>query len=49
VLVWNSDASNTVGAGYIITEKKVPEVQILRKWDEMGEGERISIIKRLAQ
>jgi hypothetical protein len=37
-----------VGAEYIIMEK-VPGVQIFKKCDEMGEHNRISLIKRLTQ
>lgn len=37
-----------MGAEYIIMEK-VPGVQIFKKWDEMGEHNRISLIKRLTQ
>ncbi|KAJ6112899.1 hypothetical protein N7512_008223 [Penicillium capsulatum] len=48
VLAWSSDSTNPVGAEYIVMER-VPGVQIFKKWDEMGEGNRISIIKRLTQ
>lgn len=48
VLAWSSDMSNAVGAEYIIMER-VPGVQIFKKWDEMGESNRVSIIKRLTQ
>ncbi|KAJ5570619.1 uncharacterized protein N7459_010049 [Penicillium hispanicum] len=48
VLTWSADSTNPVGAEYIVMER-VPGVQVFRKWDEMGEGNRISIIKRLTQ
>ncbi|GAB1200325.1 hypothetical protein APSETT444_009695 [Aspergillus pseudonomiae] len=40
--------TNAVGAEYIVMER-VPGVQIFKKWDEMGESNRISLIKRLTQ
>ncbi|KAJ5791178.1 uncharacterized protein N7518_008189 [Penicillium psychrosexuale] len=48
VLAWSADSTNPVGAEYIVMER-VPGVQIFKKWDEMGESNRISIIKRLTQ
>ncbi|KAE8402309.1 kinase-like domain-containing protein [Aspergillus pseudonomiae] len=48
VLAWSSDMTNAVGAEYIVMER-VPGVQIFKKWDEMGESNRISLIKRLTQ
>ncbi|QKX56805.1 uncharacterized protein TRUGW13939_03912 [Talaromyces rugulosus] len=48
VLAWSSDASNPIGAEYIIMEK-VPGVQVFKKWDDMGEYNRLSLIKRLTQ
>ncbi|GES66750.1 aminoglycoside phosphotransferase [Aspergillus terreus] len=48
VLAWSADPTNPVGAEYIVMER-VPGVQIFKKWDEMGESNRISIIKRLTQ
>ncbi|KAJ5215294.1 uncharacterized protein N7498_001701 [Penicillium cinerascens] len=48
VLAWSADSTNPVGAEYIVMER-VPGVQIFKKWNEMGESNRISIIKRLTQ
>ncbi|OJJ51377.1 hypothetical protein ASPZODRAFT_127446 [Penicilliopsis zonata CBS 506.65] len=48
VLAWSSDTTNAVGAEYIVMER-VPGIQIFKKWDEMGESNRISLIKRLTQ
>ncbi|KAJ5101759.1 kinase-like domain-containing protein [Penicillium alfredii] len=48
VLAWSADSTNPVGAEYIVMER-VPGVQIFKKWDEMGESNRISIIKRLPE
>jgi hypothetical protein len=48
VLGWSANSANPVGAEYIVMER-VPGVQIFKKWDEMGESNRISIIKRLTQ
>ncbi|PLB45810.1 hypothetical protein P170DRAFT_449418 [Aspergillus steynii IBT 23096] len=45
---WSSDVTNPVGAEYIVMEK-VPGVQMFKKWDEMGESNRIPLIKRLTQ
>jgi hypothetical protein len=44
VLAWSSDASNQIGTEYIIMEE-VPGVQVFKKWDDMGEYNRISLIK----
>lgn len=48
VLAWSSDRTNTTGVEYIVIER-VPGVQSFRKWDEMGEKNRIAHIKRLAE
>ena len=48
VLAWSADYTNPVGAEYIVMER-VPGVQIFKRWNEMGESNRISIIKRLTQ
>ncbi|CAG8190541.1 unnamed protein product [Penicillium nalgiovense] len=48
VLAWNADSTNPVSAEYIVMEQ-VPGAQLFKKWDEMGEFNRISIIKRLTQ
>ncbi|CAG8900242.1 unnamed protein product [Penicillium egyptiacum] len=48
VLAWSADLTNPVGTEYIVMER-VPGVQIFKKWNEMGEVNRISIIKRLTQ
>lgn len=48
VFAWNADSTNPVGAEYIVMER-VSGVQMFKKWDEMGESSRISIIKRLTQ
>lgn len=48
VLAWSADSTNPIGAEYIVMER-VPGVQIFKKWEEMGESNRISIIKRLTQ
>lgn len=48
VLAWSADSTNPVGAEYIVMER-VPGVPIFKKWDDMGESNRISIIKRLTQ
>lgn len=48
VFAWSADTTNPVGAEYIVMER-VPGVQIFKKWDEMGESSRISIIKRITQ
>ncbi|KAL4920790.1 kinase-like domain-containing protein [Aspergillus aurantiobrunneus] len=48
VLAWSSDRNNVVGAEYIVMER-VPGVQIFKKWEGMGESNRISFIKGLTQ
>ncbi|KAJ5578442.1 uncharacterized protein N7459_007406 [Penicillium hispanicum] len=48
VLAWNANATNAVGAEYIVMEK-VPGVQLSQKWDGMAEGHRLILIKTLAQ
>ncbi|KAJ5367319.1 hypothetical protein N7541_001260 [Penicillium brevicompactum] len=48
VLAWSASSTNPVGAEYIVMER-VPGVQIFKKWGEMGESNRLSIIKRLTQ
>lgn len=48
VLAWSANSTNPVGAEYIVMER-VPGVQIFKKWSEMGESNRLSIIKRLTQ
>nr|ADI24944.1 unknown [Penicillium aethiopicum] len=48
VLAWSANSTNPVGAEYIVMER-VPGVQMFKKWDEMGEINRLAIIKRLTQ
>ena len=48
VLAWSSDASNPVGAEYIIMEK-APGVQLCDKWNDMSEREQYYFIKRLCE
>ncbi|RJE23926.1 Phosphotransferase enzyme family [Aspergillus sclerotialis] len=48
VFAWSADSTNPVGAEYIVMER-IPGIQIFKKWDEMGESNRISLIKRITQ
>jgi hypothetical protein len=48
VLAWSTDSTNPVGVEYIVMER-VPGVQIFKKWTEMGDVDRLSIVKRLTQ
>ncbi|KAJ5793943.1 hypothetical protein N7457_000542 [Penicillium paradoxum] len=48
VLAWSADPTNPVGAEYIVMER-VPGVQMFKKWNVMGESNRMAIIKRLTQ
>lgn len=46
VFAWSFDASNPVGAEYIIMEK-APGVQLFRVWDAMDVPEKMALIKQL--
>ncbi|RYO13723.1 hypothetical protein AA0121_g8373 [Alternaria tenuissima] len=48
VLAWNADASNPVGAEYIITTK-APGVQLFKVWGDMDELDRIQVVRQLAE
>ncbi|CAN9242061.1 unnamed protein product [Alternaria alternata] len=48
VLAWNEDASNPVGAEYIIMTK-APGVQLFKVWGNMDELDRIQVVKQLAE
>ncbi|KAB2103052.1 hypothetical protein AG0111_0g8708 [Alternaria gaisen] len=48
VLAWNADASNPVGAEYIIMTK-APGVQLYKVWDDMDELDRIQVVRQLAE
>lgn len=48
LLAWNADATNPVGAEYIIMEK-APGVQLYTVWDDLSAADRIKLIKSLTQ
>ncbi|KAI4263399.1 MAG: hypothetical protein L6R42_001448 [Xanthoria sp. 1 TBL-2021] len=48
LLAWNADATNPVGAEYIIMEK-APGVQLFTVWDDLSATDRIKLIKSLTQ
>ncbi|CAN9147029.1 unnamed protein product [Alternaria alternata] len=48
VLAWNEDASNPVGAEYIIMTK-APGVQLFKVWGDMDELDRIQVVRQLAE
>lgn len=48
VLAWSSDASNAVGAEYIIMEKAAG-IQLFKMWPEMDESSRLALIERLTK
>ncbi|KAI4281448.1 MAG: hypothetical protein L6R38_003686 [Xanthoria sp. 2 TBL-2021] len=48
LLAWNADATNPVGAEYIIMEK-APGVQLYTVWDDLSATDRIKLIKSLTQ
>ncbi|CAN9147239.1 unnamed protein product [Alternaria alternata] len=48
VLAWNADASNPVGAEYIIMTK-APGVQLFKVWGDMDELDRIQVVRQLAE
>ncbi|RDL37365.1 uncharacterized protein BP5553_04798 [Venustampulla echinocandica] len=46
IFAWSSDASNPVGAEFIIMEK-APGVQLFEVWDAMKDSAKLAFIKRL--
>lgn len=46
VLAWSADASNPIGAEYIIMEK-APGIQLFKVWDDITEADRLKLIKNL--
>ncbi|KAL9631712.1 MAG: hypothetical protein Q9204_004111 [Flavoplaca sp. TL-2023a] len=48
LLAWNANATNPVGAEYIIMEK-APGVQLFTVWDDVSAADRINLIKSLTQ
>ena len=48
VLAWSADASNPVGAEYIIMEK-APGIQLFKVWANISAVDRLGLIKKLTQ
>ncbi|KAL9029976.1 MAG: hypothetical protein Q9180_006960, partial [Flavoplaca navasiana] len=48
LLAWNANATNPVGAEYIIMEK-APGVQLFTVWDDVSAADRLKLIKSLTQ
>jgi hypothetical protein len=44
IFAWSSDASNPVGAEYIIMEK-ARGVQLFKVWDTISDSSKLSLIK----
>jgi hypothetical protein len=47
VLAWSADASNPVGAEYMILEK-VPGIQLSQVWNELNVVEHLNLIKSIS-
>ncbi|KAL8812124.1 MAG: hypothetical protein Q9200_001268 [Gallowayella weberi] len=48
LLAWSADATNPVGAEYIIMEK-APSIQLFKVWDDLAPASRLQLIKSLTQ
>lgn len=48
LLAWNADASNPVGAEYVVTERATG-CQLTEKWDEMDEEGHVELVKNLCR
>lgn len=48
VFAWNDDATNPVGAEYILMER-APGTQLINKWDKMAEIRQFKLIQSLAE
>ena len=48
VLAWSSDASNPVGAEYIIMEK-ASGVQLFKTWGSMSDFDRFQLVQRITE
>jgi hypothetical protein len=48
ILAWSCDASNPVGAEYIMMEK-APGVQLFERWDKISERDKFGLVRQLTK